>query len=189
MAYLAIAILCAAVIAIITIARRRSPGSDEGVHTKRIGDRLRRLAELQERYAVLTPAVIAETPDDALLEAVLANLWAKMKPDLSDAHEVIGGLSSARRQLYALYAVTGGIKQGGFGPLKASEDGALLPDAASMLLALEMPESEAILREAGASDNPDAYDDPYIDAFEAERGKERMIDFIRANAPAFSDLV
>lgn len=172
------------------VARKRQQegGPNDGMHKTRIGDGLRRLRENKAKYGTLTPELLAQTEDDDLIEAVLSNLWAKMQPDMSDALTVMRGQNEARRMIFALYAVTGGVKQAGFVKLKDSPDAELLPVALVGLETLEMPQSAALLREAmedGA--DADAMQTPYGEAFAGEAGKERMIAYIREHPAAFSD--
>lgn len=169
-------------------ARREAANPNEGTHQMRIGDGIRRLNAFKKKYAVMTPTLLAETPDDDLIEAVLSNLWAKMRPDMKDALTVIQGQSAARQNIFALYAVTGGVKQAGFEKIKDSPDAVLLPAALQALLAMDMPQSAALLEAAIAADeDADEYKVPYTDTFHGEGGQEKMIAYIRANPQGFSD--
>lgn len=168
--------------------RRDSANADDGIHESRIGERLRRLNENKEKYAVMTPDLLAETPDDALLEAVLSGLWAKMEPDLSNAAEVMASQSQGRQRMYALYLVTGDVKQDGFDALKASADAQFIPMAQAALEALGMEGSRALLGDALHSEDAGAYDDAYVETFTGEAGKEKMTAYIRENAREFCDL-
>lgn len=181
-------VLLAALFAWLWRAGRRASGDGhDGLRATRIGDGLRRLNADKRKYATMTPALLAETPDYALLSAVLANLWAKMRPDLSDAAEVVARQPRERQLLYSLFAVTGGIRQDGLAALLAGADAAYLPDARAALEALDMPGSAALLADALAAEAPDAYDEPYLETFEGEGGKERMTAYIRAHADTFID--
>lgn len=161
---------------------------NEGLRNNRIGDGLRRLDTNKKKYTVMTQALLDETPDHQLIEAVLSNLWARMRPDMTDALTVAQAQSLSRQYIFALYAVTGGIKQVGFDMLKASPDVVLLPIALEALEALDLPQSAALMRQAIDEEDADGYREPYTDAFDAEGGKEKMIAYIRGNASSFLDL-
>lgn len=168
--------------------RGRGTGdADGGVRVNRIGDGLHRLEANMRQYAHMTPALLEQTADDTLLEAVLSNLWAKMQPDLSDAEGVMAGQTDARRAVYALYWVTGEAKQNGFAGLRKPPGTAWFPVALDALDALDMRQSAAMLRAAMEAPDADACRDAYLEAFHAERGKERMAAFIRSEPEAFVD--
>lgn len=183
-----IIILLAAMLARLIIAGRNlRKNPDGGIHSRRIGDGLRKLHTDMAKYANMTGDLLAETPDDELLEAVLTGLWAKMRPDLSDAAAVMAMESRERRNLYAIYAVTGGVRQDGFSALQSSPDAAFLPTAREALQVLDLPQSAALLREGLQAEEPDAYNEPYLETFEGEGAKAKLIAYIRSNAAAFTD--
>lgn len=167
--------------------RDAQPDGNDGMHNRRVGDGLRRLRENKKKYGTMTEALLAETPDEGLLEAVLANLWAKMRPDMTDALTVIQQQNRQRQHIFALYAVTGGVKQAGFEKIKESPDAVLLPMTLEGLEALGMPQSAELFSRAMQEEEADAYDEPYIETFEGEGGRERMTAYIRDNAAAFCD--
>ncbi len=166
-----------------------SRGGEDGLLKNRIGDGLRKLKALKRKYAVMTESLLMAAPDDELLEAVLANLWAKMAPDLSDAHGVMRGQSEGRRHIYALYAVTGGVRQSGFAAVRKGEDASLLPGCAQALEAIGAPSSADLLRRAMAADDPSPFSAPYLESFDAEDAKAKMVAYIRKNPEAFCDLI
>lgn len=168
--------------------KRADESEQDGLHVRRIGDGLKRLRENMEKYRLMTRQLLDETADDALLEAALSNLWAKMAPDLSDAQEVVARLSTERQLVYALYSVTGEIRQQGFAGLKDSADDALAPAALSALEMLQMQQSAQLLRQ-GLEAYGGEWDDPYLEAFQGEQGKERMVAYIRSHPDGFCDLV
>lgn len=159
-----------------------------GMHNRRIGDGLRHLTAIKEKYAVMTESLLDQTPDDELIEAVLANLWAKMDDDLSNAVEVLSQLSTQRRNLYALYSVTGDVKREGFVKTMQGADAPFMAAAGDALYAMDMQQSVALLKAAAAAPDADSYQTPYIESFTAEDGKTRMVEYIRANPRGFVDL-
>ncbi len=175
-----------AVVCVLRLLVWTHTGNGE-TRVNRVGDRLRRMRENMRKYAVMTETLLRETPDEALLEAVLSNLWAKMRDDLSDADEVLVALSEERRRVFALYAVTGGVGQAGLAETLAGGDAALVPVCADALDAIGAARSAEALRAGMAAEDPDGYSDAYTEAFEAEAGKERMVAYIRANSAAFCD--
>lgn len=171
------------------LARKKEAEANSTAHRNRIGDGLRRLEANKKKYAVMTKPLLDETPDEDLIEAVLSGLWAKMKPDMSDALEVIQAQSKERQHIFALYAITGGVKQAGFDKIKACPDKVLLPVALEALERLDMPESIAALRSAiEAAQKADQYNTPYSDAFDAEDGKDKMAHYVRSHPEGFLDL-
>ncbi len=166
---------------------RRAPSADEGMHEGRVGDGLRRLRAQQQKYAVMTTALLAETPDELLLEAVLSNLWAKMNPNLSDALPVLDSLSRSRRLVFALYAVTGGIKQDGLTSVQKGSDAPLIPLCEQGLSAISAARSAEIFRHLTSTGGA-GLEDAYLETFEAEDGRALMVRFIRENAAEFVDL-
>lgn len=189
-------IVILAVILVVMLVRYRAMSNtsakDEhgGLHNRRIGDGLKRLNANKEKYAVMTKEKLAETPDEDLIEAVLSNLWAKMKPDLSDAASVMAAQTLDRQRMFAAYAITGGIKHEGFEKIKTCGDAAYLPLALDALEAMDMQQSAKIMREALAlEEDADALQEPYGEAFHGEGGKERMVAYIREHTDGFLDLV
>lgn len=169
------------------LSQRKAESSGETVTRERIGDRLRRLEANKKKYAVMTQSLLEETPDEELIEAVLSNLWAKMRPDMKDALDVIQRQSMERQTIFALYAVTGGVKQAGFEKLKESPDAVLLPTALGALDSLEMTQTISLLRSAMETEDADQYQTPYTDSFDGEGGREKMIAYIRENPDGFLD--
>lgn len=187
-----VVLIGALVIALLShffLSRKEESGKAAGsLEKNRIGDRLRRLNAMKERYAVMTETLLMQTQDEDLLEAVLSNLWAKMMPDMSDAFDVIERQNRERQALFAIYAVTGGVKQEGFDALKKTKDARLLPVCGDALRMIGAAGSAGILEEAMEAEKAEAYDDPYLESFDAEDGKAKMIAFIRENPRAFCDL-
>lgn len=187
-------LLCVILAAWIVYFVRNSKRGEDALNTSRIGDGLKQLEANKLKYAVMTETLLAETPDEALLEAVLSNLWAKMKLDLSDALSVLENLSPGRNYIFTIYAITGGVRQAGFEKLKACADSAMLPVCAEGLDAIGTPRSAEILKRAIAgeaaetAETADAQNREYLDAFDAEEGKVRMISFIRSHAEEFCDI-
>lgn len=183
-----VAILAAAGLGALVLWFLKPRGNgDEAIHKERIGARLHRLQDSMDQYAVMTEALMAETPDEALLEAVLSNLWAKMQPDLSDAQRVMAGQTPERQAVYAVYAVTGGAKQEGLAAVRQGADGEDIPLCADALAAIGAEETAAVLREAAGAEDPDAYTAAYLEHFDAEDCKGRLVAYIRAHARAFWD--
>jgi len=181
-------IAVAAAVLLFFLIKKPGDHQDGAMGTNRIGDGLKRLDAGKKTYAVLTPTLLADTQDDKLLEAVLSNLWAKMKPDLSDALEIIREQSQGRKWIFAIYAVTGGVKQDGFEGLKKSEDAELLPACVEGLEAIGATGTAAILAEAiSAETGADRFDAPYLESFDTEEGKEKMAAYIRGNPGGFVD--
>jgi len=150
----------------------------------RIGDGLRHLNEQIERYRHLSRETLAELPDEALLEAVLANLWAKMEPGLGNARAVMAEQNAPRRLLYAVYEVYGHVREEGLEPLPEG-----LEEAAECLEAIGAVRTAGLLRKAAEepTERP-LLQDPFLESFDAEQTKSRLCRYIRERMDAFSDL-
>ena len=172
---------------LLFIATRHRPAAeDAGMHRRRIGDGLRHLRALEETYAVMTPALLSQIPDSQVLEAVLANLWAKMRPGLENASEVMRGLSLPRQALYAVYTVTGSLRQHGAAQTLRDE-AEWFPQCAQALRALEMDETATLLQSVQAGDAQAA--EAYLESFSALDGKGRLVWYVREHVEAFCDEV
>lgn len=193
MNFVLVAVLAVVLVGLVLSMRSRdrkiAENPDVGLGNNRIGDGIKRLNANKQKYAVMTGPLLGDTPDEQLIEAVLSNLWAKMRPDMADANAVMQGQSTGRQYVYALYAVTGSVDQVGFDKTREGPEAPQLPVAVEALQALELPQSADLLREAIASEDADAYNEPYLETFHGEGGKARMVDYIRAHAGAFCDLV
>lgn len=187
---LLVAVVMLAVAVVGTGLRKRQEPDGEGMQWNRIGDRLRRLQANMEKYKVMTPALLEETPDDKLIEAVLSNLWAKMAPDMSDAAAIMAGQNAQRQHLFALYSITGGIGQDGVAATRQGPDGHWGSVAVQALEEMGMLQSATLLHEGLSADGEeaDAFQEPYLETFDGEGGKERMVAYIRAHAKDFLDL-
>lgn len=89
--YLLIAVFAGCIVALISLnsSRRRKPKS--------------RADELQERYRHLTADLLAATPDDEVVTAVVANLMAKLKKSRPDPLVTIPQLSRGRNAVYFVW--------------------------------------------------------------------------------------
>lgn len=157
-------------------------GRDDGMHKVRIGDRLARLNDMMSAYETMTGQLLSETPDETLLEAVLSNLWAKMDRDLENEFDVMAELSPERRYIYAIYAVTGELRQATSDkpPKKMKEAGpAQYALCAEALEAVGASGSAALLRQGET--------DAYFMKFDEEDVMARMVQYIREHAEAFCD--
>lgn len=178
--------LLGALLAVMVIFFRKGDAEGGGISQNRVGDRLRDFQAKKKKYAVMTPALLAETEDDQLLEAVLCNLWAKMKPDLADAFTVMQGVSQGRQYIFTLYAVTGAINQYGIQKLKESSDAKMIPQCLEALEAVDLPDCARILREAADAQDGEPYSAPYREHFQAD-GLAKMTAWIRAHPAHFCD--
>ncbi len=179
-------ILLLAVIAVFFFLRARQGGVVSG---DRIGDGLRILKANKTRYATLTREMLSETPDEELVSVVLYNLWAKMDDTLSDAQQVLSGLSQGRMRIFALYAFTGGVMENGMDKTLNGPDGVFAQECASGLVDIGAENSAEVLRGAlAAGADAKEYEDTYLEAFQAEDGRARMALYIREHLEQFVDL-
>ena len=166
------------------IIRPDLKGREEAPGTRpQIGDGLREDRKNREKYSRLTPELLDATPDEDLIKAVLFNLWGKMRPDRRDAKQVLEGLSAGRQAVYALYAVTGGLKTDGSAGFMKGPDAAFLPDALRALELLGCGDTAALLREVAPGSDPA----PYLESFDALDVRGKLAAYIRQNAGLFTD--
>lgn len=184
---LALVVIIAVCVAVIFAARggMNKASREEGARFRRVGDGLKELEEKKKRFSHLTAEILAETGDDGLLECVLSNLWSKMRPDLSNAYEIVSPMSPGRRLVYSLYAVTGSLKQDGVKKFFKSPDARFMPEALSALQPLEASDVRSALSALESGENSSAA--PYLEAFDALDVKARMVAYIRAHTEEFVD--
>lgn len=118
-------------------------------------------------------SLLDSVPDDALLEAVLSNLWAKMDADFSNEEAVFSSMSIDRKHIYAIYAVTGALRTQQ--PIPES----IRPYCEEALHAMGTPGCAALL----SIGNTEAY----LRRFDEEHVKALMAVYIRAHATGFCD--
>lgn len=161
------------------LLKRWKKETDEGLHMSKLGDGLRKHNAAIAENAVMTEQRICQTPDEALLAAILSNLWAKMEPSLDDEEAVIRGLSLGRRRLYAIYAVTGDLQRMDFEALSGSKDGVWLSPCEEALQALGAEQCAALLRARKR--------DEYLMRFDEDELMAQMVRYIREHMAEFVD--
>lgn len=178
------ALFALVLILLAVLAWRLLRGQDGSkLEKNRIGDGLRHLNAQMEQYRHLSKETLAQLPDEALLEAVLANLWAKMEPGLGNARAVMAEQSEPRRLLYAVYSIYGQVKQEGLEPLPEDLANAVeclktvgaIATADLLIRAMEAPSERPLLQA------------PFLESFDAEQTKLRLNRYIREHLDAFSD--
>ena len=85
--YLLMVVFVGCIVAVLYLNRRRS-------HTAT------RAEQLQKQYAVMTPALLAETADDAVVNAVIANLMGKLREENPDPLITMPQQSVGRSAVY-----------------------------------------------------------------------------------------
>ncbi|MBQ3068552.1 MAG: hypothetical protein IJD01_01225, partial [Clostridia bacterium] len=61
-----------------------------------------RAAALMKTYKTLTPALLAETPDEELVTAVVSNILAKAEAEKTDPYRLLPTLTQERSDIYSL---------------------------------------------------------------------------------------
>lgn len=179
------ALLALVLILLAVLAWRLLRNGQEGgkLDQNRIGDGLRHLNAQMERYRHLSKETLEQLPDESLLEAVLANLWAKMEPGLGNARAVMAGQTAPRRRLYAVYSVYGQVREAGLEPLPADAE-----EAAECLKSIGAVGTAELLQRAVESPDERAWlQAPFLESFDAEQTKSRLHRYIREHMDAFSD--
>lgn len=147
-----------------------------------------RADELQKQYESLTKGMLEETPDDRLVEAVVANLMAKTDAKNPDPFYVVMALSRGRRAIYSVWLTThelteGTLKQYRITPsfrfAETAADGYGLIGADACAQALQ-----AIL---DSPEETDALQQAFRDAAGSEAPLERAAAYIRENPDEFTD--
>lgn len=76
----------------------------------------KRLEDFRNRpiYKNLTSTIFDTISDNNLEQAVMDNIWAKMKKDLSNEFEVVSNLSQPRQAIYIIWQIEAEVNNGGF---------------------------------------------------------------------------
>ena len=149
-----------------------------------------RADELQNTYREMTADKLAAVPDDQLVDAVIANLMAKLDPHHPDPYRTIPMLSHGRCVVYSVWLLCRELDNAGFEELLESPSSAfcaLGADGFDTLGAVRCAEAvRAALRIEEEEELAERHAD-FLEAMQDEQPLARCVDFIRDNAPDFLD--
>ena len=80
-----------------------------------------RAAALMKTYKTLTPALLAETPDEELVTAVVSNILAKAEAEKTDPYRLLPTLTQERSDIYSLWLFLRELEAGDPACLRRSE--------------------------------------------------------------------
>lgn len=164
------------------------------------------------KYDELTVQIIDSIKDDDLVLAIMDNLWAKMRKDMSDDFEVISSLSRERQAIYSTYIVEGEVNNGGFNQFYFNSSGQYADMAVDGFELLEARKFCDLMKKANDTylsefnkitekqdgtiegfsqsyqENPlNQYDDEFYTLNEVEEIGNLQVQFIRKNKASFVD--
>lgn len=147
---------------------------------------------MQKKYKEMTKELLAEVPDNELLDAVAANLMAKLDKQTPDPYHTFALLTPGRNQLYAVWVLLNEMKNGGtFQYLLASSSAPFCEPAADGMNRIGATKCEAAIREAlDAGDEWEKLgecNEHFFSALEEENPKGLCIQYIRENINEFID--
>ena len=103
---------------------------------------------LQETYKTMTRPLLDGIPDGELVNAVAANLLAKLDKRRPDAYQTIPALSRGRCAVYSVWMTTHEIETGGLAAYLSGPSGQFASLAADGCELVGAPACAAVLREA-----------------------------------------
>lgn len=146
--------------------------------------KMTRAEELQAQYKTLTPALLAETPDDQLVTAVVANLMGKLPRRRPDPLMAFPKLGRGRCAVYFVWLAMKEVEHNGVDALR-SRGFARFAD-----LAVEGLKTMEAFKTADAIEaflKTDGHPDAVKDAIAEETPLARAAEYIRLNTGEFID--
>ncbi|MCL2488364.1 MAG: hypothetical protein FWE80_06745, partial [Oscillospiraceae bacterium] len=117
---------------------RRHPGADP--------DKL-------DKYRTLTPELLAAVPDDELVEAVIANILAKLHPRRPDPYREIPAMTQGRCSVYAVWLIGRELDDSDFEQVRLGPSARFFDFAAEGYALLGASRCEAIIRKSLETDD------------------------------------
>ena len=152
-------------------------------------DKSARADELQKTYLVMDADKLASVPDEELVNAVAANLMAKLDKRKPDAYKTVPLLSHERCVVYSVWLMCNELEAAGFEELFAGPSARFCELAADAFEEIGAPVCAVALRNAMEAD-VQALAELHADFLEAkgsERPLEKCVGYIRDNASEFLD--
>lgn len=144
--------------------------------------------QLTARYKSLDESGLAEIPDDRLVDAVAANVIAKLDPRRPDAYHLVPTLSQGRCSVYCVWLVCHECAQEGLAGFYAGPSAVFAELAADGLELVGAVECAAAVR-AAMREGADlsALSASFDDAAKRELPLEKCVAYIRDNPGEFVD--
>ncbi len=144
--------------------------------------------QLTARYKSLDESGLAEIPDDRLVDAVAANVIAKLDPRRPDAYHLVPTLSQGRCSVYCVWLVCHECAQEGLAGFYAGPSAVFAELAADGLELVGAVECAAAVR-AAMREGADlsALSASFDDAAKRELPLEKCVAYIRDNPVEFVD--
>ena len=193
--YLWLLLVILAVAAFFVWGKAAQAARKGGEKRAEIEEKLKYEARLRKEYAVLTTDVIADAPQDTLLDGAVCQLQQRLEKQ-ADMTAAFQACTEPEREMYALYYLCedGAQKLSHFFRVNGEPLLSLAPQALRHIDAQEEAriaaeeyemfdeENEAVSLDQG---RVEALDHAFAEAFQLARVKSLAADYIRAHAPAF----
>ncbi len=193
--YLWLLLVILAVAAFFVWGKAAQAARKRGEKRAEIEEKLKYEARLRKEYAVLTTDVIADAPQDTLLDGAVCQLQQRLEKQ-ADMTTAFQACTEPEREMYALYYLCedGAQKLSHFFRVNGEPLLSLAPQALRHIDAQEEAriaaeeyemfdeENEAVSLDQG---RVEALDHAFAEAFQLARVKSLAADYIRAHAPAF----
>ena len=193
--YLWLLLVILAVAAFFVWGKAAQAARKRGEKRAEIEEKLKYEARLRKEYAVLTTDVIADAPQDTLLDGAVCQLQQRLEKQ-ADMTTAFQACTEPEREMYALYYLfeDGAQKLSHFFRVNGEPLLSLAPQALRHIDAQEEAriaaeeyemfdeENEAVSLDQG---RVEALDHAFAEAFQLARVKSLAADYIRAHAPAF----
>lgn len=148
--------------------------------------------QLQETYRVMTGGLLASVPDEELVDAVAANLLAKLDKRKPDAYKTIPLLSRGRCAVYGVWLTGHELESGSLYTYLHSPSGRFVSLAADGYELVGAPECAAVLRAAVEELHDEerlmGFQERFRSAAEKEKPMEGCVRYIRENPGEFLDV-
>ncbi len=143
-----------------------------------------RAEQLQQQYTVMTRELLDATPDEGLVNAVIANLMTKLEGRRPDPLVTMPQLSRGRCAVYFAWVLTKEIEHNGAGALKRKPASRFCDIGVEGLSTVGATETAAIVR---AFLNDEGVAEQVVTAVAAEQPLTLCRDYIRGNPEEFVD--
>lgn len=145
---------------------------------------------LQRRYNVLEREKLDGIPDEELVEAVAANVMAKVDKRHPNLDQVLAQISHGRCAVYCVWILCKELDEGSFEELLAGPTGQYLELAADGLDAVGAPGCAVAVRaalDAQTEEERAELHADFLERAEEEKPLEKCVEYIRDNPEEFVD--
>lgn len=148
--------------------------------------------QLQEKYKEMDADKLASIPDEELVNAVVANLMAKLNPKKPDVYSAVAGMSHGRCVVYSVWLICHELDEAGFEELFASPSAVFGELAVGAFEELGAGLCATALRKAldAAQDHAELLSELHADFLEAAEAQQPLRlcrEYIRDNPSEFVD--